>query len=58
MTSGKQIAVRTAPARQHPKKIQSTAGVPTSSDNALNARAEMIAPALPHAAEIPCAKAR
>ena len=38
--------------------LHRTAGVPILLVRALNAEAEMIAPALPDAAEIPCAKAR
>lgn len=38
--------------------LYKTAGVPTESVSALKPSAEMIAPALPHAAEIPCAVAR
>ena len=38
--------------------LQSTAGVPMSLDRLLNASAETIAPALPHAADMPCADAR
>ena len=38
--------------------LQSTAGVPMSWLSWLNASAEMIAPALPHAADMPCAVAR
>ena len=38
--------------------LQRTAGVPMSLDRLLKARAEMIAPALPAAADMPCAEAR
>lgn len=37
--------------------LQRTAGVPTLSDKELKARAEMMAPALPEAADMPCAEA-
>ena len=38
--------------------LQRTAGVPIFFVRELNASAEMIAPALPHAADMPCADAR
>lgn len=56
-TSGRR-RVKPAPAMQQPKKIQSTFGVPMLFVSELNTSAEMIAPAFPHAADIPCADAR
>ena len=38
--------------------LQRTEGVPMDLESELNASAEMIAPALPHAADMPCAEAR
>lgn len=38
--------------------LHNTAGVPMSLLSLLNAKAEMMAPAFPAAAEIPCANAR
>ena len=38
--------------------LQRTAGVPILDVNVLNASAEIMAPAFPLAAEIPCAEAR
>jgi hypothetical protein len=57
LTSGS-ISVKKAPAILHAKKIQRTAGVPMSLLSELNAKADIIAPAFPDAADIPCAKAR
>ena len=46
------------PEKEERDALQRTAGVPIFFESELNASAEMIAPALPHAADIPCAEAR
>lgn len=50
--------VRTQGERGQKGLLHSTAGVPMEAVSVLNTSAEMIAPAFPHAADIPCAKAR
>ena len=55
---GKERGRRGEEGRGKGDALQSTAGVPMSLESELNASAEMIAPALPHAADMPCAEAR